>query len=103
MVTVAEQDVQTCRTCDATLEVTHALPPYPLAKAVTRLTPTMHLACTRWPGQLQGPHPPCTWPAPAGQGSYTAHTHHAHSLRVQPPSAQQAPSLFPGHCQHRGT
>ena len=25
----------------------------------------MHLACTRWPGQLHGPHPPCTQPAGA--------------------------------------
>ena len=79
-VTVAEQDVQTCRTCDTPLEVTHALPPHPLARAVTRPTPTMHTACTRWPGQLHGPHPPRTRPAPAGQGSYRAHTHHALGL-----------------------
>ena len=61
-VTVVEQDVQTYRTCDAPLEVTHALPPHPRAR------------------QLHGPHPQCTQPAPAGQGSYTAHTHHAHRL-----------------------
>lgn len=39
--------------------------------------PCLH---TLWPGQLQGPHPPCTRPAPAGQGSYRNHTHHAHGL-----------------------
>ena len=47
--------------------------------------PCLH---TRGPGQLHGPHPPCTRTAPTGQGSYTAHTHHAHGLRVQPSSAQ---------------
>lgn len=41
--TVAEQGVQ--RTCDAALEVTHALPPHLLARAAARPTPTTHMGC----------------------------------------------------------
>ena len=83
--------MQTYRTCDAPLEVTHALPPHPRARAVTRPTPTMHTDCTHWPGQLHGPHPPCTQPAPTGQGSYTA---------PHPPCTQPAPTGQGSHTAH---
>lgn len=85
-VTVVEQDMQTYRTCDAPLEVTHALPPHPRARQLhgphpqcTQPAPAgqggymaPHPPCTCGQGSYTAPHPLCTRPAPAGQGGYTA-------------------------------